>query len=80
MKEWKPRGCVEVLADTLALQNVPPYTEVAGNPARVVRRLPRPGEGAGEPATVVGEPLDPEVRRENEEILARLRARRGWRE
>lgn len=62
------------------LQNVPAYTEVAGNPARIVRRLPRPGEGAGEPVAVAGEPVDPEIRRENEEILGRMRARRGWRE
>lgn len=53
---------------------------MAGNPARIVRRLPRPGEGAGEPGTVAGEAVDPEIRRENEEILGRMRARRGWRE
>ena len=39
---------------SLVLKDVAPYTIVAGNPARVLRTIPRPGE-AGE------EPTDPEA-------------------
>ncbi len=33
---------------SLVLRDVEPYTVVAGNPARVLRRIPRPGEPAAE--------------------------------
>jgi acetyltransferase-like isoleucine patch superfamily enzyme len=33
---------------SLVLDDVEPYTVVAGNPARVLRTIPRPGEGEEE--------------------------------
>jgi acetyltransferase-like isoleucine patch superfamily enzyme len=37
---------------SLVLRDVDPYTVVAGNPARVLRSIPKPGEGDAEEATV----------------------------
>jgi serine acetyltransferase len=33
---------------SLVLRDVEPYTIVAGNPAKVIRTIPRPGEQGGE--------------------------------
>jgi acetyltransferase-like isoleucine patch superfamily enzyme len=37
-----------ISAGSVLRESVPPYSLVAGNPARVVRELPRPSAGAGE--------------------------------
>lgn len=60
---------------TSSLQNVPPYTEVAGNPARVIRSLPRPGD-----LEQADMGIDKELMEENERSFREMRARRGVRD
>lgn len=59
---------------TQHFQDISPYTEVAGNPARVIRSLPRPDEPA-DPKLA----LDKAIAAENAQSLRRMRARRAAR-